>query len=59
MPKKRLIGGLMTTALVCLASVRSSLGGGIDSGETVDIITNTIIAAGAYFGILSDKVTGS
>ena len=37
--------------LALLATLRSSLGDGIDSAEWVDIIQNTIIAVGGYLGV--------
>lgn len=42
---------LVVSVLAGLASLRASIGDGIDSGEWVDLVTSMVAAGAAYAGI--------
>ncbi len=46
-----LLRGGLAALLVALATLRASLGGGIDGGEWIDLVQNTVAAGAAYFGL--------
>jgi asparagine N-glycosylation enzyme membrane subunit Stt3 len=43
--------GVVAALLVALATLRASLGDGVDTGEWIDVGTNTLTALAAYLGI--------
>lgn len=46
-----LLRGGVAAALVALATLRASIGGGVDTGEWIDVATNTLTAFAAYCGL--------
>ena len=48
--QRTLVRASFAAGLVLLASLRSSLGDGLDSSEILDIVQNTLIAFGGWYG---------
>jgi hypothetical protein len=41
----------VATAIAVLATLKASIGGGLDAGEVVDLVTVAFVSAGAWLGI--------